>query len=187
MNRELTSELRALAARIDAFLQKRDNPGYLMGRDTFYMDGHLERMFGMIMPWIVRYLLSWGENPLRNMKDYNIGLVGIKISRTNLNVRVSDGILNKFTLKIIVWHDGSLHLLDPFEEDDGTHFHDIRPGFKEKEFINTLDYAFRDTANFFPRDPTVRYRRHLDDPNIRYGPEPRDIEAWKRSLAGGGK
>jgi hypothetical protein len=186
MNRELTSELRALAARVDAFLQTRETPG--PGQPMkFYVKGYLKKMFDMITPWIFQYLLSWGENPLANTADYNVGLAGVKILRTNLNVKVRDGTLDRMLLTIIVWHDGSLHLLDPFEEDDGTNFHEIERGFKEKEFINTLDYAFRDTANFFPQDPTVIYRRHLDDPNIRYGPYPRDIEAWQRSLAEGKK
>jgi hypothetical protein len=166
MNRELT----ALAARIDTLLQKCNNQecGYLMGGASYYENIDLMKVMEKIMKWTADYIYSWGENPQTNMIYFQAPQAAFKIVRTK--IQLADGSTKNLSLKLLFWHDGSLHLMDPSGGVDGDNRYIIAKNCTEKDFINALHYAFIDTDAFFWVQQGYHYKKHIEDSSTCYGP-----------------
>jgi hypothetical protein len=162
MKKDTTSVLNTLAARIDAFAPKYAGPLMVKG-DTLmeqaYPEGYLPEMFMKILPWIRKYLMSWEDTFDWAMPMIRNGLVGMKIQCLEKKTGI------KCRLAIMIWGDYTYHLMNPIEPGADTA---ILFTISEKDFINTLHYALKDTADFFYLKD---YDKHTVQSKIMYGPK----------------
>jgi hypothetical protein len=163
MKKDTTSALNTLAARIDAFAPEYAGPLMVKG-DTLmeqaYPEGYLTKMYMKSLPWIRKYLMSWEDTFDWEMNLIHNGLVGIQIKCLEKKTG------KECSLTIMIWGDYTYHLMNPIEDGADSA---IPYTISEKDFINTLHYALKDTADFFYL--LDDYKKHKVQSTTRYGPK----------------